>query len=268
MVRRGMVPSREAARRLIVDRQVLVGGSFADKPARMVATDQAITLTAPTPPFVSRGGQKLAAALDEFSVDPSGMHCLDAGSSTGGFTDCLLQRGAERVVAVDVGTNQLHERLRADARVDVREQTDIRSLTRSDIEQPFDLIVGDLSFISLRLVLPALAELVRVGGQLLLLVKPQFEAGRQEASRGKGVITNPDVWRTAVSDVVRAAIDVGLSPQGLVPSPIRGTRGNVEFVVRLINQPSSISDSPDVDSLVDAAVVRASDAVRQEAENR
>ncbi len=268
MVRRGMVPSREAARRLIVDRQVLVGGSFADKPARMVATDQAITLAAPPPPFVSRAGQKLAGALDAFSVDPSGMFCLDAGSSTGGFTDCLLQRGAKRVVAVDVGTNQLHERLRADRRVDVREQTDIRSLSASDFEQPFDLVVGDVSFISLHLILPVLAQLVGVGGQLLLLVKPQFEAGRQEVSRGKGVITDPDVWRTTVSDVLRAAIELGLMPHGLVPSSVRGARGNVEFVVWLINQPSSISDIPDIDSLVDAAVVRASTAVRQEAENR
>ena len=268
MVRRGMVPSREAARRLIVERQVLVGGSFADKPARMVATDQAITLAAPPPPFVSRAGQKLAGALEVFAVDPSGLYCLDAGSSTGGFTDCLLQRGAERVVAVDVGTNQLHERLRVDPRVDVREQTDIRSISPSDIDRPFDLVVGDLSFISLRLVLPSLAQLVASGGRLLLLVKPQFEAGRQEVSRGKGVITDPDLWRTTVADVLFSAIEVGLTPCGLVPSSIRGTRGNVEFVVWLINQPSTISGSPDVEALVDTAVAQACVAVRQEAEDR
>jgi len=268
MVRRGMVPSREAARRLIVDRQVLVGGSFADKPARLVATDQAITLAAPPPPYVSRAGQKLAGALDAFAVDPSDLYCLDAGSSTGGFTDCLLQRGAKRVVAVDVGTNQLHERLRADPRVDVREQTDIRSVSPSEFKQPFDLVAGDLSFISLRLVLPALAQLVAPGGQLLLLVKPQFEAGRREVSRGKGVITDPDIWRTTSAAVLSAAIDVGLTPHGLVPSSIRGTRGNVEFVAWLIKQPSTISDNPDVDAMVDAAVARASVAVRQEAEHQ
>ncbi len=268
MVRRGIVPSREAARRLIVDRQVLVAGSFADKPARMVATDQAITLAAPPPPFVSRAGQKLAGALDAFPVDPAGLYCLDAGSSTGGFTDCLLQRGAERVVAVDVGTNQLHERLRADPRVDVREQTDIRSISPADLDRHVDLVVGDLSFISLRLVLATLTGLVTDGGHLILLVKPQFEAGRQQVSRGKGVIGDPAVWRSTLARVLSTAVANGLIPRGLVPSTIRGTRGNVEFVTWLVKRPSTISESPDVDSLVDTAVAQASAAVRQESEQR
>ncbi len=268
MVRRGMVPSRESARRLIVDRQVLVGGSFADKPARMVAADQPITLAAPPPPFVSRAGHKLAGALDEFGIDPAGRYCLDAGSSTGGFTDCLLQRGAARVVAVDVGTNQLHERLREDPRVEQREQTDIRSVTIADVERPFQLVVGDLSFISLRLVLEPLSSLTEPGGQLILLIKPQFEAGRQEVSRGKGVITDPEIWRTTVESVIAAAHEEGLRAMGLVPSVVRGARGNVEFVAWLVKQPSTITGYPDVDSLVDDAVARASETVRQEAEQR
>ena len=253
---------------MITERQVLVGGSFADKPARMVATDQAIVLAAPPPPYVSRAGQKLAGALDAFSVDPTDAYCLDAGSSTGGFTDCLLQRGANRIVAVDVGTNQLHERLRSDPRVDVREQTDIRSISLSDVDRPFDLVVCDLSFISLRLVLATLADLAAPGGDLILLIKPQFEAGRQEASKGKGVITDPEVWRTTVRGVVLTAIAVGLAPAGIIPSPVRGARGNVEFATWLINQASTLSGNPDVDALVDDAVVQASTAVQQEAEHR
>lgn len=268
MVRRGMVSSREAARRLIVDGQVLVGGSFADKPARQVATDQAITFAAAPPPYVSRAGLKLAGALDAFAIDPSGLYCLDAGSSTGGFTDCLLQRGAAGVVAVDVGTNQLHERIRADPRVDVREQTDIRSISAADLARPVDLVVGDLSFISLRLVLLTLSELVVPDGQLILLVKPQFEAGRREVSRGKGVISDPVIWRGAVTEVLTTAAKVGLSAHGVIPSPIRGTRGNVEFVVWLIRQPSTISDNPGIEALIDAAVARASEAVQQESEQR
>ncbi len=264
MVRRGMVPSREAARRLIVDRQVLVGGAFADKPARQVGADQPIVLAAPPPPFVSRAGQKLAGALDEFGLDPEGLYCLDAGSSTGGFTDCLLQRGASRVVAVDVGTNQLHERIRGDDRVDVREQTDVRSIDPADVEQPFDLVVGDLSFISLRLVLPALDLLTATGGHMVLLIKPQFEAGRPAVSRGKGVISDPALWRTTVLRVLSAAADIGLSPQGLVPSSIRGTRGNVEFVAWLTKQRSTISDNPVLESLVDSAVDQARTVARQE----
>ncbi len=232
----------------------------------MVGTDQPITLTGPPPPFVSRAGHKLDGALDEFAIDPVGLYCLDAGSSTGGFTDCLLQRGAARVVAVDVGTNQLHERLRHDDRVDVREQTDVRSVTPADVERPFDLVVGDLSFISLGLVIAALRELTADGGQMILLIKPQFEAGRREASRGRGVISDPAIWRSTLTDVLRAAAETGLTVRDLVPSSIKGTGGNVEFVTWLINQPSTISDIPDFGALVDSAVERASDESRQEPE--
>ncbi|MEL6985236.1 MAG: TlyA family RNA methyltransferase, partial [Actinomycetota bacterium] len=151
LVRRQLVHSREAARREIQAGRVLVDGAFADKPARMVGGGQNVTLTGPPPPYVGRGGHKLEAALDAFDLDPGDLRCLDAGSSTGGFTDCLLQRGARSVLAVDVGTNQLHEKLRADPRVEVRERTDVRTLSVENIGAPVDLVVGDLSFISLRL---------------------------------------------------------------------------------------------------------------------
>ncbi len=212
---------------------MLVDGAFADKPARMVDAGQSVRLTGPGARFVGRGGEKLDGALDAFGVDPVGLRCLDAGSSTGGFTDCLLQRGAASVVAVDVGTNQLHERLRHDPRVDVREQTDVRSLEPDDPAFPVDLVVGDLSFISLRLVLPALVPLVVDDGSLLLLVKPQFEAGRQEAARGRGVIADPDIWRRVLLDATGWADDAGAGLVGLVPSPITGASGNVEFVAWL-----------------------------------
>ena len=199
----------------------------------MVDASQNVTLTGPPPRFVGRGGLKLEGALDSFGVDPTGMRCLDAGASTGGFTDCLLQRGASMVIAVDVGTHQLHERLRDDDRVDVREQTDVRSLTVDQLGGPVDLVVGDLSFISLQLVLPVLIPLVIEGGSLLLLVKPQFEAGRKEASRGRGVIADPTIWQRVLLDVVDAADRSGAGLLGLAPSSITGAAGNVEFVVWL-----------------------------------
>ena len=255
MVRRGVVPSREAARREIMAGRVLVDGAFADKPARMVEAAQNITLTGPPPRFVGRGGEKLAGALDAFGIDPTGYRCLDAGSSTGGFTDCLLQAGAASVLAVDVGTNQLHERLRTHPRVEVRERTDIRTLTVADLDdRPVDLVVGDLSFISLRLVLPAVVPLVGPEGSLVLLVKPQFEAGRDEASKGRGIITDPAIWRRVLSEVVDAAEAAGAGLAGIAPSPITGSAGNVEFVAWLRPGRSSM---PGSEEALDAVVADA-----------
>lgn len=256
LVRRQLVPSREAARREIEAGRVLVDGSFADKPARMVDGGQSVTLTGPPPPYVGRGGFKLEAALDAFGLDPAGQRCLDAGSSTGGFTDCLLQRGAESVIAVDVGTNQLHEKLRSDPRVDVRERTDVRSLGPDDVGGPVDLVVGDLSFISLRLVLPALVPLVVDGGSLLLLVKPQFEAGKQEASKGRGVIADPEIWHRVLVDVIDWAADAGAGLTGLTPSPITGASGNVEFVTWLRRGRPTM---PGRERVVDRVVAEATD---------
>ena len=181
--------------------------------------------------YVSRGGEKLAAGLDGFGISVAGVRALDAGASTGGFTDCLLQRGARQVIAVDVGYGQLHERLRGDARIDLRERTNIRSLDAAAIGGPVDVVVADLSFISLRTVAPALLACAAPGADLVLLVKPQFEAGRAEASRGRGVIRDPDV-RLRVLDEVRGALTaLGAAIMGTMESPLKGADGNVEHLL-------------------------------------
>jgi 23S rRNA (cytidine1920-2'-O)/16S rRNA (cytidine1409-2'-O)-methyltransferase len=183
---------------------------------------------------VSRGGEKLDAALTTFDVDVAGRRCLDAGASTGGFTDCLLQRGAAEVVAVDVGFGQLHERLRADGRVHNRERCNIRSLGPAEIGGVVDITVADLSFISLRTVLPALLALTRPEGTIVTLVKPQFEAGRQEASRNRGVIRDPDIWRRVLEEVRSAVASSGATMMGAMVSPLRGADGNVEFLALVL----------------------------------
>ncbi|MHB1487491.1 MAG: TlyA family RNA methyltransferase [Acidimicrobiales bacterium] len=229
MVRRGLVPSRHLAQEAIAAGTVLVGGAVATKASRLVHPSEALELTRPSSPFVSRGGFKLAAALDYFAIDPSGAMALDAGASTGGFTDCMLQRGARRVVAVDVGYGQIHERLRADDRISVQERTNIRNYVTD--EAPFDLVVADLSFISLALVAPALMRLAGPGAALVVLVKPQFEAGRSEVSRGRGVISDPKLWEQAVSDVAARMAASGAVIMGAMVSPLRGADGNTEFLL-------------------------------------
>ena len=209
-----------------------VGGAPADKAARLVAPDEPIAVLGPPPRFVGRGGEKLDAALAGFAVDVTGAVVLDAGASTGGFTDALLQRGAARVVALDVGHGQLDARLRADPRVDVRERTNVRHLTGPDeLGGPVDLVTADLSFISLRTVLPALLAVARPGADLVLLVKPQFEAGRQEVSRGRGVVVDPTVWRRVLEEVNGALVAHGAVIMGAMVSPITGADGNVEFLL-------------------------------------
>ena len=210
---------------------MLVAGAPATKSSRLVAPDEPIVVAGPPARFVGRGGEKLAAALDGFSIDVTDLLVLDAGSSTGGFTDCVLQAGARRVIAVDVGRGQLHQRLRVDPRVEVRERTNIRSLAPGDLGDLVDLVVADLSFISLRTVTPALLGLVRPEGDLVLLVKPQFEAGRQEASKNRGVITDPDVWQRVLREVSGTLGDHGTAIMGLMTSPLRGADGNVEFLL-------------------------------------
>ncbi len=206
-----------------------VGGALAGTPARLVSADEPVTVLGDGPRFVSRGGDKLDAALQTFDIEVEGRRVLDAGASTGGFTDCLLQRGAARVVAVDVGHGQLDQRLRDDPRVHVLERTNIRELTVDHIGGPVDLVVADLSFISLRTVAPALLALARPAAELVLLVKPQFEAGRAEASRGRGVVTDPDVHARVLAEVKDAVIAAGGAMMGEMVSPLRGARGNVEF---------------------------------------
>ena len=202
----------------------------------MVDAEDPVALQGPTPRFVSRGGDKLDAALDRFAVDVTGRSALDAGASTGGFTDCLLQRGALEVVAVDVGRGQLDARLRNDPRVRVCERTNVRHLTLAGLGRegtPFDLVVADLAFISLRTVAPALLGLAGAGGALVLLVKPQFEAGRAEAGRQRGVIRDPLVWAETLTAVLSTFADHGAAILGVMVSPLLGAQGNVEFLAHL-----------------------------------
>jgi 23S rRNA (cytidine1920-2'-O)/16S rRNA (cytidine1409-2'-O)-methyltransferase len=254
-VRRGLADSRERAQADIAAGRVLVAGAVASKAAHQVAADQPIELLGPPPRFVGRGGEKLEAALARFAVDAAGRRCLDAGASTGGFTDCLLQRGATEVVAVDVGYGQLHERLRSDPRVRNLERTNIRDLAPDDAGGPVDLLVADLSFISLTTVAPALVGLVRPTGDLVALVKPQFEAGRAEAARGKGVIRSPSVWRRVLGEVADAVRERGATMMGAMVSPLTGADGNVEFLVHLAMRPPPVAGAPDVD--LDAVVAEA-----------
>jgi 23S rRNA (cytidine1920-2'-O)/16S rRNA (cytidine1409-2'-O)-methyltransferase len=237
-VRRGLAGSRQSARAAIEAGRVTVSGAPATKAARLVAPDEPVLLAGDPPRFVSRGGEKLAAALGRFAVDPRGLRALDAGASTGGFTDCLLQHGAAQVVAVDVGYGQLHERLRADDRVEVHERTNVRDLAAGDLGPPFPLVVADLSFISLRAVLDSLVALAAPAADLVLLVKPQFEAGRAEASRGRGVIRDPEVWRRVLDDVGGALRARGAAIMGAMVSPITGADGNVEFLLHARTAPA------------------------------
>ena len=230
LVDRGLAPTRQRAQALILAGRVEVDGRRADKAGQAVAEDAAIAVGQPPHPFVSRGGVKLAAALDHFGLDPAGRVCLDVGASTGGFTDCLLQRGAASVYAVDVGHGQLDARLRADPRVLLRENVNARALSSADVPEAVDLATVDVSFISLRLILPAVAPLTKAGGAIVCLVKPQFEAGRGEVPRG-GIVKSPETRRRVVAEIQAAGKALGLSPLGALPSPILGARGNEEVLV-------------------------------------
>ena len=236
------MPSRRQAQAAVDEGRVLVGGAFADKPARLVAAGEAVLLTGPPPRFVSRGGEKLDAALDRFGVEVAGRHALDAGASTGGFTDCLLQRGAASVLAIDVGHGQIDARLRSDPRVAVHERTNIRTLRAGSLHgaagafRPVRVVTADLSFISLVPVVPVLAgPLLEPGGELVLLVKPQFEAGKAEVTRGKGVVRDPEIWSRAILGVASVLQSVGTGIMGVMPSPLTGAAGNTEFFVHAVS---------------------------------
>lgn len=231
---RGLSPSREKAKRAVMAGEVLVDGQKVDKPGTQVQDDAELRLLRDPEPYVSRAGRKLATALDHFEVDPQGLRCLDVGASTGGFTDCLLQRGAAHVVALDVGTNQLDYSLRSDPRVTSIEQTNARHLAEGDLDGPFDLVTLDLSFISLTKVVPPLLVFLREGSLLLPLVKPQFEAGRELVGKG-GIVRDPSVRRRVVDERVQdlARVDtprsgLRLRPLGTFDSPVHGSEGNRE----------------------------------------
>jgi 23S rRNA (cytidine1920-2'-O)/16S rRNA (cytidine1409-2'-O)-methyltransferase len=254
-----LTESRQQARALVDAGRVLVGGAPATKAARLVAPDEPLRILGPPAQYVSRGGDKLAGALARFAVDVGGTRCLDAGASTGGFTDALLQVGAGSVVAVDVGRHQLHERLRTDPRVDSREQTDIRTVGPDDVGGPMDLVVADLSFIAIRSVIDFLVALLRPGGDLIVLVKPQFEAGRAEASRGRGVIRDPEVWRRVLHDNVVVVQGAGAVIMEAMVSPLRGADGNAEFLLHARRSPTADTALSRTDALVERLVAEASD---------
>ena len=231
LVDRGLAPSRERARALILAGQAQVDGRVVSTAGAQVAPDADVTLLAPDHPYVSRGGLKLAHALDAFGIAVAGREALDIGASTGGFTDVLLQRGAARVVALDVGHGQLDWRLRRDPRVVVIERVNARYLTPAGVPGPFDLVCIDVSFISLRQILPVVPPLARPGADVIALVKPQFEAGRAEVRNG--VIRDEAIHARVLDEVRAAATAVGLTPAAVTPSPITGQKGNVEFLLHL-----------------------------------
>jgi len=227
--RLGLTESRERARSSIMAGLVFVDGRRADKPGMSVAPDSSIELRGNTLPYVSRGGLKLEKALASFPISPEGLTCVDCGASTGGFTDLLLMRGARRVYAVDVGYGQLAWKLRQDERVVCMERTNIRYVTREDIPEEIDLAVMDLSFISLRLVLPAVEGLLREDGHVICLVKPQFEAGREKVGK-KGVVRDKQVHLQVLEDFWQYAMELGFTPLDMTYSPIRGPEGNIEYL--------------------------------------
>ena len=232
LVDRGLAPSRERARALILAGQVTVDGQVVSKAGAPVARDAQVVLAQPDHPYVGRGGLKLAGALDVFAIDPRGRRALDVGASTGGFTDVLLQRGAESVVALDVGRAQLDWRLRTDPRVIVREGVNARALTAADLPHRVSLATIDVSFISLKHILPALPPFLDPGADVVALVKPQFEAGREQVGR-HGIVSDPAVHDAVVARVTEYAAACGLARIAMTPSPITGATGNQEFFLHL-----------------------------------
>jgi 23S rRNA (cytidine1920-2'-O)/16S rRNA (cytidine1409-2'-O)-methyltransferase len=261
------VPSRAHAHDVIARGAVRVGGAVADKPSRLVAGGDPIVIDGGGRLYVSRGGDKLAAALDRFPVVVRDRRCLDAGASTGGFTDCLLQRGAAQVTAIDVGYGQLHPRLRDDGRVVVRERTNVRSLDVDDGSEPFELIVADLSFISLTTVVPTLTRLAAPGADLVVLVKPQFEVGHVAVSRGRGVVRDQDLRRAALEKVASALVEAGATIMGAMASPVLGPAGNAEYLLwARIGSPGP-SPALDIAAALDAAVASSPDAAPADGES-
>ena len=232
LVDRGLAPSRERARAMVLAGQVRVAGQVVSKAGAAVGTDAAIDLILPDHPYVGRGGVKLAAALDAFAIDPAGRRALDVGASTGGFTDVLLQRGAASVVALDVGHNQLDWRLRSDSRVIVREGVNARALTSDDVPHVVDLVTIDVAFISLRHIFPALPPFLAPAADIVALVKPQFEAGRDEVGK-HGLVTDPAVHEAVLTRVTGHAQAVGFRRLNMTPSAITGATGNQEFFLHL-----------------------------------
>jgi 23S rRNA (cytidine1920-2'-O)/16S rRNA (cytidine1409-2'-O)-methyltransferase len=261
MVRRGIVGSRSEAAQAIRSGKVAVAGRPEAKASTLVSPEEPIAVAGPARRFASRGGEKLEAALDRFGIDVAGRRALDAGASTGGFTDCLLTRGAAHVIAVDVGYGQLDWRLRGDPRVTLLERTNVRTIEPDSLPYRADLLVADLSFISLGTALPALASCSGPSAEFVLLVKPQFEADREDVGSG-GVVADPDVWRRVLASVSEACAHEGLQPHGVMASPLLGPAGNAEFLLHATR--GEASDAGGI-AAPEARLTPAFDAAVQEA---
>ena len=248
---RGLAESRSRAQAVIMAGEVYVNGQKADKAGMDVPLEAEVEVRGNVCPYVSRGGLKLEKALRDFGVDPTGYVCSDSGASTGGFTDCLLQQGASKVFAIDVGYGQLAWKIRSDPRVVVMERTNIRYVTPEDLGEALDLSVVDVSFISLRIVLPAIQRLLKPTGQVLCLIKPQFEAGKENVGK-KGVVRDPAVHEQVLRDFVALATELGFTLRNLTFSPVKGPEGNIEILGHLSMQPGDAL-VPDVPALVAAA---------------
>jgi 23S rRNA (cytidine1920-2'-O)/16S rRNA (cytidine1409-2'-O)-methyltransferase len=250
LVRRGLAVSRTEAAEAIRGGHVTVRGARAEKPSTLVGAEEPVALVAPPRRFASRGGEKLDAALGRFGVDVRDRRCLDAGASTGGFTDCLLRRGAAAVIAVDVGYGQLAWGLRTDPRVVVMERTNVRDLVAEALPFRPSFVAADLSFISLRLALPPLVDVSVDDAELVLLVKPQFEAGRADVGSG-GVVRDPDVWHRVIEEVADACRGLRLAPRAVMASPLLGPAGNAEFLLHAAR--GAEPEELDVEGMIDAA---------------
>ena len=251
LVERGLAETRSRAQAVIMAGEVYVNGQKADKAGMDVPLEAEIEVRGSVCPYVSRGGLKLEKALREFGVEPKGFVCSDSGASTGGFTDCLLQQGASKVFAIDVGYGQLAWKIRSDPRVVVMERTNIRYVTPEDLGEALDLSVVDVSFISLKIVLPAIQRLLKPTGQVLCLIKPQFEAGKENVGK-KGVVRDPAVHEQVLRDFVALAAQLGFTLKNLTFSPVKGPEGNIEFLGHLSMVPGD-SLAPEIPALVAAA---------------
>ncbi len=251
MVEQKLADTRSKAQALIMAGDVYIGEQKMDKAGTMVPMDSVITVRGSACPYVSRGGLKLEKALRDFGVDVTGFVCSDSGASTGGFTDCLLQQGASKVFAIDVGYGQLAWKIRNDPRVVTMERTNIRYVTPEDLGEPLDLSVVDVSFISLHTVLPAIKNLLKPTGQILCLIKPQFEAGKGKVGK-KGVVREPEIHREVLEGFLGLVEQLGMSLNALTYSPVKGPEGNIEFLAHL-KMVSETAFVPDVASLVDEA---------------
>lgn len=248
LVSRGLAETRTKAQAIIMSGDVYVGGQKADKPGMSYEDTVEIEVRGQACPYVSRGGLKLEKALRDFGVDPTGYVCSDSGASTGGFTDCLLQQGAAKVFAIDVGYGQLAWKIRQDPRVVCMERTNIRYVQPEDLGEPLDLSVVDVSFISLKIVLPAIARLLKSTGQVLCLIKPQFEAGKEKVGK-KGVVRDPAVHQEVLEHFVALADELGFTIRNLTFSPVKGPEGNIEFLGHLSRE-AGVRNVPDLAALV------------------